>query len=137
MEKLYSEKYLINAIPQNSSLLSESGNVVDIPVLPNNFNITNYDFYNEYPKNLSKHLLTADNIIVPSRRIFKNYHYKYYQHLFDTSLAFQEIKTFSPTNDLLLNSENAEETWSVFDHPTIRIFKKLQTLTTDQYEKLL
>jgi len=36
-----------------------------------------------------------------------------------------------------LNSENAEETWSVFDHPTIRIFQKEINLTLDQYEKLL
>lgn len=130
-------KYLINTVPQNSSLLSESGNVVNIPILPNNFNITNYDFYNNYPNYLSTYLLTADYIIVPSRRVFKNYNLKYHQSLFNGSLSFQKIKTFSPSYDFLLNSENAEETWSVFDHPTIRIYKKNNSLTLQQYSELL
>lgn len=135
--RLTASKYMISSLPKNSTLLSESGNVVDIPVLPNSFTITNYDFYNNYPNYLSNYLLTTDYIIVPSRRIFKNYNYKYYQYLFDGTLGFQEIKKFSPDLDLFINSENAEETWSVFDHPTIRVYKKVQELTSQQYENLL
>jgi ubiquinol-cytochrome c reductase cytochrome b subunit len=39
--------------------------------------------------------------------------------------------------DLFLNSENAEETWSVFDQPIIRIYKKINNLTSDDYQELL
>jgi len=134
--RIQASDYLVSTLTPDSTLLSESGNVVDIPVLPHSFKITSYDFYNNYPNNLSNYLLTTDYIIVPSRRIFKNYQYPYYQHLFDGTLGFQEIKNFTPHYDLFLNSENAEETWSVFDHPTIRIFQKVQNLTTDQYENL-
>lgn len=73
----------------------------------------------------------SDYILIPSRRVFKNqnnpsfpYSQKYYQSLFNNKLGFNQIKQFSSNNSLFLNSENAEETWSVFDNPTIRIFKK-------------
>jgi len=130
-------QYLLSNLPQNSTLLSESNNVVSLPVSPNNFNIINYDFYNNYPNYLANYLLTSNYILVPSRRVFKNYDLKYYQHLFDGSLGFQEIKKISPLSDFFLNSENAEETWSVFDRPVIRIYQKTQNLTLNQYENLL
>ena len=70
-------------------------------------------------------------IFIPSRRVFKNQNnssfpisQKYYQSLFSGDLGFSQIKIFSKSNSLFLNSENAEETFSVFDNPTIRIFKK-------------
>lgn len=135
--RISASQYLISQLPKDANILSESGNVVNLPVSPNNFNINNYDFYNNYPNNLSTELLTTDYIIVPSRRVFKNYSLNYYQHLFDGSLGFMEIKKISPLNDLFLNPENAEETWSVFDRPTIRIYKKVQNLTLEQYENLL
>ena len=33
--------------------------------------------------------------------------------------------------------EDAEETWSVFDHPVVRIYKKTNTLSTIEYEQIL
>ena len=46
-------------------------------------------------------------------------------------------KKFTNKKDLFLNSENAEETWSVFDNPTIRIYKKINNLAPDDYQELL
>lgn len=135
--RITASKWISENIPASSTILSEGGNVVDIPVFPNNFKINNYDFYNSYPNNLSNYLLTSNYLIIPSRRVFKNYDLKYHEHLFNGSLGFKEINKISPSYDLFLNSENAEETWSVFDHPTIRIFQKVQNLTTKQYEDLL
>jgi len=97
----------------------------------------NYDFYNYNAASLINQLAKSDYIIVPSRRVFMNYHFPYYQHLFDGSLGFREIKSYSPSTDILLNPENAEETWSVFDRPTIRVYKKIKSLTPEQYENLL
>jgi len=135
--RLRASQYLVSTLPSNSTILSESGNVINLPILSNSFNITNYDFYNSYPANLSTYLSTTDYIIVPSRRVFKNYNLQYYQHLFDGTLGFTMIKKISPLSDFFLNSENAEETWSVFDHPTIRIYQKTKNLSLDQYENLL
>lgn len=135
--RVTTSEWINQNIPGSSTVLSEAGNVVDIPVSLSSFKITNYDFYNNYPKNLSDHLLITNYIIVPSRRVFKNYNLKYHQHLFDGSLGFKEVAKKSPKYDLFLNAENAEETWSVFDHPTIRVFEKVKQLTSQEYESLL
>jgi len=132
-------------IPSNSFVLSEGGNVVDIPLSNNNLHIINFDFYklgNIY--NLSAEINKSDYIIIPSRRIFKNQNNKnyplsqnYYQNLFSGNFGFKEIKIISNQKDLFLNSENAEETWSVFDSPTIRVYKKFTNLSPDDYQELL
>lgn len=135
--RVQASNYLISTLPKNSTILSESGNVTNLPVFSNSFKINNYDFYNYQTKTLARSLLNADYIIIPSRRVFKNYDYQYYQNLFNGKLGFSEIKTFSPWSDFFLNPENAEETWSVFDRPTIRIYQKTNNLTLSQYENLL
>lgn len=135
--RISASQYLISQLPKNTNVLSESGNVVNLPSSQFDFNVENYDFYNYNPATLANSLFVSDYILVPSRRVFKNYSLNYYQHLFDGTLGFQKIKEISPLNDFFLNPENAEETWSVFDRPTIRIYKKVQNLTLEQYENLL
>ena len=135
--RIQASNYLISTLPKNSTILSESGNVVNLPVLSNSFKVNNYDFYNYKSQTLSLSLSNADYIIVPSRRVFKNYNYKYYQNLLSNKLGYREIKTLSPWSDFFLNPENAEETWSVFDRPTIRLYQKATNLTLSQYENLL
>jgi hypothetical protein len=135
--RLIASQYLVSELPKSTTVISESGNVVNLPVLPNNLNIINYDFYSNYPDHLSNYLQTADYIIVPSRRVFKNHNFKYYQNLFNGKLGFQEIKTIKPWSDFFLNPENAEETWSVFDRPSVRIYQKNIDLSLEQYEQLL
>jgi len=128
--------WLINQIPSTSLILSESGNVVNLPIYNSSLQINNFDFYNlDSAPNLSSQLTTqifkSDYIIIPSRRVFKNQNnsifpisQKYYQSLFSGQIGFVQIKQFDYNLSLFLNDENAEETWSVFDNPTIRIYKK-------------
>ena len=136
--RLTASQWINKNIPQNSKILSEGGNVVNLPLGPAPFQVTNYDFYGNYnPATLASDIAASDYILVPSRRVFANYHFSYYQHLFDGSLGFREINQFNPHTDILLNPENAEETYSVFDRPTIRIYRKVKQLDQRQYEKLL
>ena len=96
--------------------------------------------------------LASDYFLVQSRRIFMN-HQKLpklfpktanlYDKLFDGELGFAQIKEFHsyPTLSFLglsveFSDETAEETWSVFDHPVIRIFKKVKPLTKETYTKV-
>lgn len=129
-------------ILSNSRILSEGGNVVDLPMW-GQYNVTNFDFYtldenrNNFQK-LKQSITQSDYIIIPSRRIFKNqnnsnfpYSQYYYQNLFSNKFNFYLIKELNKNNNLLLNSENAEETWSVFDNPTIRIYSKTNLTTND------
>ena len=120
-------------IPRDAVVLSEAGNVDNVPPATIFF-----DFYNIDTNLLFTDLATADYIIIPSRRVFKNNFYSiYYQQLFSGKLGFTLVKQFSPVTDLILNPENAEETWSVFDRPTIRIYKKVKSLSPANYEVLL
>jgi hypothetical protein len=65
----------------------------------------------------------------------------YYQLLFSGQLGFHLAATFENHPHLLgitLNDSNADESYSVFDHPTSRIFVRTTSYTSDQlYQKLL
>ncbi len=142
-------KWLLENIPVSATVLSEAGNVLNIPLTDHQFNVINFDFYNydsspglqsELPSILEK----AEYVLVPSRRMFKNQNsfrfpssQKYYQNLFSGRLGFNQIKEFKINPNLLLDSEQAEETWSVFDHPTIRLYRKTTPYSLDYYQKLL
>lgn len=139
-------------ISNGSRILHDTGNVVDIPVSRPNYLITSisFDFYHldEDPAlfpQLTNYLSAADYIIVPSRRIFANHlrfpnefplTAKYYELLFSGKLGFIEITKIQPLYSKIFNDETAEETFSVFDHPTIRIYKKTVKLSPNDYEKL-
>jgi len=122
-------------VPQGSFILSEERNVANTPIEnKNDYKIVNFDFYDYadsryLESSLDSLIKKADYIIVPSRRVFANYandNYpnikKYYQDLDNGALGFKLVKEFRPT---LLDDEMSEETFSVFDHPTIRIYKRI------------
>jgi len=140
-----SSQWFTQNIPKNSIVLSEAGNVVNFPLNQSDYKITHFDFYSEadFSAELINQITLSDYIIVPSRRVYKNYSNpqhplinNYYQNLFSGNLGFELVKTFSPIGDFILNSESAEETWSVFDRPTIRIYKKIKQLDRKDYEAL-
>ena len=145
-----------NAKPESIFLL-EGGNTVDLP-LKGNFQRISLDFYALEDDPLTREkivdaLLSSDYFLVQSRRVFMNHQRlpnmfpetaSFYDKLFNGSLGFKQIKTFYsyPRLSLLglsveFPDESAEETWSVFDHPVIRIFEKKVQLTKEDYAKFL
>jgi len=156
--RVQASEWIYENIPQGSYILSETANVVDIPVgkIPaspagrRNYTVISFNFYElDHPslrntryEELLIHLEKADYIFVPSRRIFAN-HMRfpekypvinaYYEALFDGRLGFKQVHTEEP----MLNDESAEETWTVFDHPTIRIYNKTTPKTRNEYGKIL
>ena len=124
----------INTLP-TSTIFSEAGNVLNIPLGRNSHDVTNFDFYEldaqKNDKELYSDISKSNYIIIPSRRVFKNQNNSkfpltqlYYSKLFFGDLGFNLYKEFEIKSSLLLNAENAEETWTVFDHPKIRIYEK-------------
>jgi len=134
--RVQASEWIEKNIPENSRILSEAGNVANIPLTNKNYQVINYDFYNldnntQLKDGLDKLLIDSEYILIPSRRIFNNQNnpqfpvsQQYYQNLFSGKSGFKLIKQFSINNNFLLNHENAEETFSVFDQPIIRIYKK-------------
>jgi hypothetical protein len=152
--RVLASEWIYENIPSDAYILSETGNVIDIPVglpgyddkeIPKNLKIVSFDFYHldQNPNlfgQLINHLYRADYIFIPSRRIFANYPLqpekfplvtKYYQLLFSGKLGYEkihEIYSFPRLSignlDFLFPDEVSEETFTVFDHPVIRIFKK-------------
>ncbi len=152
--RVTASKWIYENIPDKSYILSETANVVDIPLgLPtsdqrpktNDYTVISFDFYHldENPilfEDLLTHLEKADYTLIPSRRIFANYPKlpqkyplvtKYYQLLFSGNLGFEKVKEISVRND-----EQAEETFTVFDHPVIRIYQKVKPFTKKEYISL-
>ncbi len=167
--------WIYQNVPENSYILSETANVVDLPIMSQkcqagkNYQVISFDFYSldnnpSLQEELTQHLKKADYIIVPSRRIFANYTCywpdgneniidkivyekdrcdnlkkefpilnEYYKKLFNEELGFKLVKKFSVfpfnlDNKFLefFNDERAEETLTVFDHSTVRIYKKIK-----------
>ena len=182
--RFQASEWIFKNIPENSYILSETANVIDIPIisqklpsdsegksqklLEKNLQIISFNFYdldqNEtLQKDLIYHLNRADYIFVPSRRIFANYTCfwpekrnnfldnlsyeknrcdklrkefpklnQYYQNLFSGRLGFEKVAEFSSSPKISFfgkrlfefSDEQTEETWTVFDHPVIRIYKR-------------
>ncbi len=163
--RLQASYWIYDNLPDNSYVLSETANVVDIPLgIPDdnkyrkNYTVISFDFYHldENPlifERLLSELERADFIFIPSRRLFANYTRlankyprlnRYYQLLFSGALGFSKVAEISSFPQFsILNSqfsipdEEAEETYTVFDHPVVRIYKKTRPMTTYEYEYLL
>ena len=139
-----------------SSFLVEGGNTVDLP-LRGNFQRTSLDFYALEDDPLTREkiidaLYSSDYFLVQSRRVFMNHQRlpdlyprtaKLYDSLFNGKLGFKQIKEFHsyPRMEignwkLEIPDEAAEETWSVFDHPVVRVFKKNRQLLQYQYRQI-
>ncbi len=145
--RLNFSQWFLTTIPKNSVILSEAGNVINLPLDSSDYTVINYDFYNldtnpDLYNSLARVISQSDYILIPSRRIFKNqanhnfpYSQSYYDNLFLGQLGFVQIKSFQINNYLLLNPEEAEETFSVFDQPVIRLYQKTSFLGEDQIKQ--
>ncbi len=145
--RFQASEWIYKNIPNNSYILFETANVVDVPINNetmeqlNTYNTISFNFYDldeslELQSELKNHIEKADYIFIPSRRIFANHKKdkypvlnKYYEDLYSGKLGFEkvaEFESFPKIKFLIFPDEEAEETWTVFDHPVIRIYKKIK-----------
>jgi 4-amino-4-deoxy-L-arabinose transferase-like glycosyltransferase len=140
--RLEATSWLNSNISSDAVVLSEGGNVVNLPVEnKTGFKVVNFDFYTLEDdlgkiEELNSLISEADYILVPSRRVFANLSKeekypvttRYYRSLFSGELGFvkeKEFKPFSFWEELIVGSDlNSEETWTVFDRPVIRLYKR-------------
>jgi YYY domain-containing protein len=90
----------------------------------------------------------ADYIILSSNRLYGSIprlpmRYpmttKYYEWLFDGTLGFDKVAEFTSRPQLFgieINDDNAEEAFTVYDHPKVLIFKKSERYSPAKTEQL-
>lgn len=154
--RIKSNQWITLQLPINSSYLVEGGNMVDLPLSGNKRISLDFYRFEEDPsvrQKIIEALLQTDYFIIQSRRIFLNHQRlptlyplttRFYNALFNGQLGFEEIKQFHsypslpfPGSGVEFPDELAEETWSVFDHPVIRIFQNKFRLTEETYARFL
>ena len=112
--RIQASAWIYKHIPDESYILSETANVVDIPIfevasrqslVASRYTVISFDFYHVdqdsfLQPQLLEHLTKADYILIPSRRIFANHlrlpgQYpivnRYYSSLFDGTLGFEPV----------------------------------------------
>jgi len=114
--------------------------------------ITLFDFYSlndiATSKLLSKQLENTEYIISASQRVWGNLNYQkgdlykinYYDSLNNSRLGFELVYTSNIDTDFLIfgySPKRLEETFSVFDHPEVRIYKKTNQKTSEEYFKII
>lgn len=93
-------------------------------------------------------LRQIDYVIISSNRLYGSiprlpWQYptqsKYYELLFAEKLGFLKVHTTQVTPELLgieINDQPADESFTVYDHPRVDVFKKVSELTDEQYRTL-
>ncbi len=151
--RITAAKWAENHISEDSKILSE---FYDLSIIPfnNKFmdSITLFDFYSlenvTSSENLSKELEKIEYIISPSQRVWGNLNYQkgdrykinYFNALNDSKLGFKLVYTSKVDTDFLIfgfNQKRLEETFSVFDHPEVRIYKKIAHKSFEDYLKII
>jgi len=165
--RINASAWVNNNLPTGSVILTETGNTLEVPLTGNYIKIPfDFYHLEENPllrTQLVDHLVKSNYFIIQSRRIYMNHERfpdrfptvtNFYSALFSGRLGFVEIIRFNSFPKLeieewpvLLNlgvegkleidDEQSEETWSVFDHPVIRIYQKTTPLSANDYEKIL
>jgi hypothetical protein len=97
----------------------------------------------------SEKLPKGNYIILSSRRLWGtliNLEEKYpitsyyYKLLFSGKLGYQKVAEFSSYPKILgiqINDDSSEETFQVYDHPTVFIFKKTKLLSSEEIKSFL
>ena len=158
--RIRASKWIRDNVSGETKILTESGNTVDLPVNGDGYDVAAFDFYKytdgksekseDLAIDLAGELAIAEYVVVSSRRVWANYTRptlpyktirKYYELLRSGGLGFEraeEFTSFPGIGSWNWNDElAAEETFSVFDHPKIVVYKKMERLTGDEYQRRL
>jgi YYY domain-containing protein len=155
-------KWVYNNIPEGKTILSQhwdEGFPLHIKgKSPQSYTIIELELYEHFGSKtedrkkseyLAKNLKKGDYIILQTRRLYgavsnvkEKYPIttKYFDLLFTNRLGFKLIKEFNSYPTLLgitINDDLSDESFSVYDHPKILIFKKTQQFSEEEYIEML
>lgn len=143
---LTASQWISANVPQSSAILTEEWNSIirfsRTELSNKNYRITSFNFYS--PDTVSKKqkldmlLQHTDYILIQSPKVKHTvtrltHRYPdtgaFYKNLENGGLNFTEVKKFTSyprLGFLAMDDERAEETFTVFDHPTITLYKRKQ-----------
>jgi len=155
--RITASEWIYQNIPEKSKILQEHwDDGLPIPLKndsPAKYNIEQLTIYE--PDNEQKidyycnKLATADYIVISSRRLYGTLMYlpkkypitaKFYQLLFSGKLGYLQIKQISSypgVFGIIINDDSSEETFQVYDHPIVLVFKNEFHLSSPQIYQLL
>ncbi|MCL5433163.1 MAG: glycosyltransferase family 39 protein [Patescibacteria group bacterium] len=149
--RISASKWIYKNIPSGSKILGEHWDD-GLPVSLKNYSpaqyqikqLTIYDADNlDKIDYYSNELSSADYIVINSRRLYgtlihldKKYPTtsKYYKLLFNGNLGYKKVAEFTSYPSIFgitINDDSSEETFQVYDHPKVIIFKNTQRLIYD------
>ena len=155
--RLSASEWIYQNVPQNSVLLHEHWDDRLPGYIPGYdssqyiyLEMKNYDPDTpEKISEMSENLAKGDFLIISSRRLFgsigKNPHEwpitsKYYEKLFQGKFGYtlvQKITSYPKLLNFEIKDDLAEETFQVYDHPVVMIFKNEKRLSKETIEKVL
>ncbi|OGH09737.1 MAG: hypothetical protein A2152_03955 [Candidatus Levybacteria bacterium RBG_16_35_6] len=155
--RITASEWIYNNIPTGSRILNEQwDDGLPLPLddlTPNRYTITSLAMYDKDDlakiNYLSINLSNSDYIIFNSRRLYGtlinlNEKYpitsKYYKQLFSEKLGYKKVAEFGsyPTVfGLEINDDSSEETFQVYDHPKVIVFKNEGRLSNSDLKNLL
>ena len=155
--RIVASEWVYHNIPSGAKILNEQwDDGLPIPIgqfSPARYQITSLAMYDT--DNLSKinylsdNLSSADYIIFNSRRLYGTLIHltdkypitsKYYQLLFAGKLGYEEVGEFTSYPTILgfeINDDSSEETFQVYEHPKVIIFKNEKRMSVNQYITIL
>ena len=150
--RIIASEWIYHNIPYGAKILNEQwDDGLPIPIAefnPGQFRITSLDMYSTDNmakiRYLSANLNSADYIIFNSRRLYGTLinledkypiTSKYYKLLFTGKLGYQQVAKITSYPSILgfdINDDSSEETFQVYDHPKIIIFRNMSHLNIQQ-----
>jgi hypothetical protein len=155
--RIVASEWIYQNIPSQTKILTEHwDDGLPISLLlysPSDYEIEQLAIYepdnqeklNYYAEKISQ----ADYLIINSRRLYGTLMFlpekypltsRYYQLLFNHQLGYEKVVEFTSYPSLFgweINDDQTEETFQVYDHPKVIIFKNKDHLKTDRIKYLL
>ncbi len=159
VSRIQASVWIYDNVPSNSTVANESwddnipfhlpgkespGSFLNFETL-GTFGEDNDEKINAFSEQLSR----IDYIFLTSNRVYKviprlpekyPFSSRYYDLLFKGELGFQLEKTFTNYPNLFgieINDDSSEESFTVYDHPKVIIFKKVKNLGKDEIFELI
>ena len=155
--RITASKWIYQNIPSRSKILGEHWDD-GLPIPLNSFNPNvynaeqltiyepdNQEKINYYAEKLSK----ANYVIINSKRLYGTLMYlpekypitsKYYSLLFNGKLGYEKIAEFTAYPSILgidINDDTNEETFQVYDHPKVMIFKNRNMFSYQEIKDII